>query len=210
MRIPLLSVLILAVAVPLAPTAAQPAAPVAATQAEADAGGRFIMALSKEAFAILRNKQLQRDDARRQFRSMLKENVAVTEIGAKLIRRHLPPKITDDQYRRYQAAFPDFVVGSYADRLYAYADAEFRLLAARPRGTRGDIDVVTRVTNKGAEPFDSVWAVRKGADGQYRITNLTVAGVNLTITQEADFDAYIRRNGFDALVDFMQKSGSRA
>ena len=74
-----------------------------------------------------------------------------------------------------------------------------------PRGTRGTIDVYARVTrNNGAQPIDSIWTVKKNQSGKYVVDNLTVAGVNLSLTQEADFTAYIQKNGFDALVQFMR------
>ncbi len=198
------------------PVALFPMAPATATAQPASASdarvaGQFIDGLADKAFAILRDKSLTRNDARARFRDMLRENFAVQEIGVKLIRRHLPPNITPAQYRQYQAVFPDYVVGTYADRLYDYANADLRVLRTRPRGTRGDIDVTTRITTPdGAQPIETIWTLRKTADGKLKITNLTVAGVNLTLTQEADFDSYIRKNGFDALVRFMKEIGTRS
>ncbi|MBV9372044.1 MAG: ABC transporter substrate-binding protein, partial [Alphaproteobacteria bacterium] len=32
----------------------------------------------------------------------------------------------------------------------------------------------------------------------------TVSGINLVLTQTADFDAYVQKNGFDKLVAFMK------
>ena len=78
-----------------------------------------------------------------------------------------------------------------------------------PRGTRGDVDVYSRIVRPGAQPFDAVWTVRR-VGGSFRIVNLTVAGINLSLTQEADFSAYIAKNGFDALVTFMKSANARA
>ena len=52
----------------------------------------------------------------------------------------------------------------------------------------------------------AIWSVTKTPQG-YKVSNLTVAGINLTLTQAADFDAYIQRNGFDKLVAFMKSKG---
>ena len=41
------------------------------------------------------------------------------------------------------------------------------------------------------------------------INGLTVEGLNLTLTQEADFAAYIQKNGFDQLVEFMKSKNAR-
>jgi phospholipid transport system substrate-binding protein len=51
-----------------------------------------------------------------------------------------------------------------------------------------------------------IWSLTKSGSG-YKVSNLTVAGVNLALSQEADFKAYAQRNGFDALVKFMKDRG---
>ena len=74
-----------------------------------------------------------------------------------------------------------------------------------PRGNRGDVDVYTRITDpKGGKPIDAIWQVKGGP--KPLVSNITVNGVNVALTQEADFKAYIEKNGFDALVEFMKKS----
>jgi phospholipid transport system substrate-binding protein len=37
-----------------------------------------------------------------------------------------------------------------------------------------------------------------------------VAGINLSLTQEADFASYIQKNGFDALVAFMKSANAKS
>lgn len=205
----LAALLTLGFATPLLMVPAQASAQ-AASEAQAKAAGVFVDGLADKAFAILRDKSIDRATGRAQFRAMLKQNFDVQMIGNKLIRQHMPPAITQAQYLQYQQIFPDYIVGTYADRLYDYANADLKVIRTRARGTRGDIDVVTRITLPGGgQPIDAIWAVRSHASGRMTITNLTVSGVNLTLTQEADFDSYIRRNGFDALLRFMREAGQR-
>ena len=205
----LAAVIACGLATPLVMAPAQASAE-AATEAQAKAAGVFVDGLADKAFAILRDKSIDRATGRAKFRTMLRQNFDVQMIGNKLIRQHMPPAITQAQYLQYQQIFPDYIVGTYADRLYDYANADLKVLRTRPRGTRGDIDVVTRITMAGGgQPIDAIWAVRPDSSGRMMITNITVSGVNLTLTQEADFDSYIRRNGFDALLRFMREAGGR-
>jgi len=202
-----------AIAILLASAAAATSAPslaaaaAAAPTAPADNGkaaGAFISDLAQRAYGVLRDKSNDRNAVRSQFRALLKENFAVTDIGNRLIRRHVRT-ISKQQYQAYQAAFPDYVVDTYTDNLFEFADSELRIVRTVPRGTRGTIDVYARVIRKnGAQPIDSIWTVKKAENGKYVVDNLTVAGVNLSLTQEADFTAYIQKNGFDALVQFMK------
>jgi phospholipid transport system substrate-binding protein len=201
---------VLALAAAPAGAALAQAAPAAraAPAADAKAAGAFIDNLADQAFTILRDKSMTKPQVRTKFRSMLRENFAVNEIGNRLIRRQRAT-ITPAQYNAYMAAFPDYVVGTYADRLYEYANSDLKVIRTLPRGTRGDVEVFTRITLAGGgKPIDSTWTVRKAANGKFQIHNLSVAGVNLALTQEADFSSFIQRKGFDALVQFMKDAAA--
>lgn len=179
------------------------ALPVAApATAATDPAGTFIETISAQAFAILKDPSMSRTAARTKFRGMLRENFALDEIGDKLIRRQRAT-ITPAQYAAYKAALPDFIINTYADRLYDYKNATVKVIRTMPQGA--NTNVMSKVTNPGQTPFDATWTVKTGAKPQ--IVNLTVGGVNLSLTQEADFTAYIQRNGFDKLVEFMKQGG---
>lgn len=161
---------------------------------------QFIDTLANEAFATLRGGD--KASARTKLRSMLTQYVAVDMIGDRLIRRWLPT-ITPAQKAAYKAAFPNFIIGTYADRLYDYSEADLKVIRTMP--SAGGVDVVTQVTKPGGAPLMTVWSVQN--TGGYKVTNLKVGGVNLAISQAADFDAIVQRKGFDALVAMMKARG---
>lgn len=198
----------------MAAALAAPMAMIAATASAAEpadnakAAGAFIDDLADKAFAVLRDKSNSKPEVRSKFRTLLKQHFAIDEIGNKLIRRHVRT-ISKPQYQAYTAAFPDYVIDTYTDNLFEFADSDLRIVRTLPRGTNGNVDVYTRVVRTdGAQPIDAIWSVKRNGDGKFQVTNLTVAGVNLSLTQEADFSAYIQKNGFDALVKFMQDKKS--
>jgi phospholipid transport system substrate-binding protein len=183
------------------------AAPVALTAAASPAGAaainnqdpsQFIETLSNEGFAVLRTGN--RNAARAKFRTLLAQHFAVDAIGDRLIRRW-NGQVTPAQKAAYKAAFPDYIIGTYADRLFEYANADLKVVRTTPVGS--GIDVTTQVVKPGQQPVTAVWSVAKAGSG-YKVTNLKVAGVNLAIAQSADFDAIIQRKGFDALVAMMK------
>lgn len=167
----------------------------------------FIQNLSSRVFALMQDRSTSEAERRRALRAMLTDNFALQQIGDRLIRRHRT-NITPAQYAAYRATLPGFVVGSYADRLEAYQNAELNVVRTLPRGGEGDADVFARVIQPGKRPIETVWAVRQ-VGGRPLITNLTVSGINLTVVQEDDFNAKIQRDGFDALVAFMRGSQTR-
>ncbi len=207
MRVPImLAAAFACLAVGPAPVLAQIAA--AGAESSDAAAGAFVERLSTDAFALLRDKARTRAATRDSFRTMLRENVALEDIGNRLIRRQRAA-ITPAQYAAYQAALPEFVLNAYADRLYDYADASVKPVRTIVR-TAAISDVYTRVTRPGGQPIEAIWQVKKRADGKKVINNLIVSGINLSLTQEADFAAYIQKNGFDALIDFLKSANSKA
>jgi phospholipid transport system substrate-binding protein len=163
--------------------------------------GPFIDSLADEGFAAL--KSGNKTAARQQFRTLLSQHFAVDAIGDRLIRRW-SPKITPAQRAAYKEAFPNFIIGSYADRLFDYANADLKVVRTVPAGNGAAVS--TQVMKPGGSPIAAIWTVDK-VGGGYKVTNLTVGGINLAVTQSADFDAYIQKNGFDKLVAFMKSRG---
>lgn len=179
------------------------AAVAAPAQAAVDASdpGRFIETLGDTAFATLRAGD--GPAARAQFRTILSRHFAVGPIGDKLIQRHRA-RLTPAQYSQYKAAFPGFIIGTYGERLAPYANADIKIVRVVPRGNSAA--VVTTVTRPGSRASNAIWTVDRTPAG-YQVSNLTVGGVNLGLAQQADFDSFIQRRGFDALVAFMRSRG---
>jgi phospholipid transport system substrate-binding protein len=159
---------------------------------------QFVNGFMSEGFAALRSGN--RAAAKAQFRTLLAQHVAVDAIGDRLIRRWAG-QITPTQKAAYKAAFPTYIIGTYADRLFDYANADFKIVRSMPVGS--GVDVTTQVTKPGAQPITAIWSLGK-LGSAYKVTNLKVGGVNLALTQSADFDAIIQRKGFDALVQMMK------
>ena len=203
------TVAVTTVSIFLAPAAicAQPVGVAAATPAEASAAGDFILALANRVFGVLKEPQ-SKGAIKAKFRSLLKESFAVDEAGAKLIRRYRN-QITPTQLAAYQAVLPDYEVNIYADRLINYADAQVKIVRTAPHGSSGSVDVFSQVAVPGKKPFDIIWLVQKGAGGKWLIANVTVSGINMALTQEADFSAFIAKNGFDALIAMMKSANAR-
>jgi phospholipid transport system substrate-binding protein len=182
-----------AVAVPIA--SAQ-----AAVVANQDAAA-FISSLATESFAVLKtgNKTV----VRTKFRELLSQHFAIDAIGDRLIRRW-NNQITPAQKASYKAAIPTFIIGTYSDNLYDYANASMKVIRTTPAGS--GFNVVTQVQKPGAQPISAVWSVAK-VGGAFKVTNLTVANINLAVTQGQDFDAIIQRKGIDGLIAMMKARG---
>lgn len=163
--------------------------------------GRFVESLADTAFASLRSGGSAA--SRGQFRAILAQHFDVDGIGDRLIRRQRP-KISAAQYAQFKAAFPNFIVGAYGDLLEPYAKADLKVLRVVQRGATAAIS--TTISRPGSRASSATWTVSQ-VGGRYKVTNLTAAGVNLLIAQEAAFNSLVERRGFDALIAFMKSRG---
>jgi phospholipid transport system substrate-binding protein len=199
LRFPKLAAVAAILSAGLAAPAAIAPAQAAVSQASPSA---FVESLAIDGLAVLRSgSEAQR---RSQFRSLLGEHFAVDTIGDRLLGRWRN-EITSSQYAAYRRALPGFILGTYADRLSSYARADVEVTNATQRGST--YLVQTRITNPGARPVSAIWYLTRSG-GRYKVYNMRVAGVNLTLNQAQDFDAYIQRRGFDQLVAFMESRSS--
>jgi phospholipid transport system substrate-binding protein len=162
---------------------------------------RFVQTLTTDGFAAMRSGS--KDAAKAKFRTLLSQNVAVDNIGDRLIRRWVPT-ISPAQHDAYKAALPTYIVGTYADRLFEYADATVKVVRSQP--TASGADVVTQVIKPGRQPIPAIWSVVQ-VGGTWKVLNLNVAGINIAMAQAADFDSVIQRQGFDALIKMMKARG---
>jgi len=169
---------------------------------DASAPDRFVQTLMADGLAAI--KTSDHNAAKARFRNLLSQNVAVDDIGDRLVRRWLPT-ITAAQRSAYKAALPGYIVGTYADRLFEYADANVKVVRTQPTAG-GGVDVFTQVVRPGQQPMPAVWSVTK-VGGAWKVLNLRVAGINVALAQSADFDSVIQRQGFDALVKMMKARG---
>jgi len=185
----------------LAGVAAVPIAPAQAAVVANQDAATFVSSLGNEAFAVLKtgNKAV----VRTKFREVLSQHFALDAIGDRLIRRWLT-QITPAQKAAYKAAIPNFIIGTYSDALYDYANGSLKVIRTAPAGS--SFIVTTQVQKPGAQPISAVWTVAK-VGGAFKVSNAQVAGINLTMSQAADFDAIIQRQGFDALIAMMKSKG---
>lgn len=190
-----------AAALSLATLAAPMVAPAQAAVVNNTTPDAFISSLGAEAFAVL--KTGNKTAVRSKFREVLSTNFAIDAIGDRLIRRWLPT-VTPAQKTAYKAAFPNFIINTYSDNLYDYANATMKVIRSAPAGS--GFNVTTTVQKPGAQPITAVWSVAK-VGAEYKVTNLTVANINLAVTQSQDFDAIVQRKGFDALIAMMKARG---
>jgi len=173
----------------------------------APAGGdvQFIETLGQKALSILGDKSISREQSLQDFKEMLNTNFDVPAIGRFVLGRQWNVA-TPEQQTEYQQLFVKMVEKIYIDRFSLYSGEGFTVLGSR--ADSGDDTIVSsQVVRPKGPPVNVDWRVRKQADGSYRILDVIVEGVSMSVTQRAEFASVIQRGGgnVEALLQVMRQ-----
>lgn len=118
---------------------------------------------------------------------------------------------TSDQRRRFLEVFKSSMIRTYAKGLLAFSNEEIRVLD--PKGPSRDPErdsVEMEVIAVDGTVYPIIYSMRKGKDGQWRITNVTVNGINLGLTFRNQFDSAMQAHdrNFDYVIENWLKSES--
>jgi len=171
----------------------------------------FIQGLADEAIALLNTKSDNLAAREDRFRTMLRDQFLMDNIGRFVAGNHWR-EMTQQQQQDYQFLFSEWVLKTYSRRLGGYSGESFRVINAVP-ATRDDIFVRSEIEGgRNAAPLKCDWRVRP-VDGSYKIVDIVVEGVSMAVTQKQEFGAILARDGVNGLIGMLrdrlaQMSGS--
>lgn len=187
------------------------AATEAAASTEASQGAfKFVQATADAGLKFLSNPSATMTEKKAQFRKLLDNSFDLDTIGRFALGRYWN-SATPAQQRDYLTQFRRMVVDVYANRFGDYKGQKFET-----KSFRSISDTDTLVTSfihpvGGGEDIQVDWRVRlKG--GKYKIVDVLVAGVSMSVTQRSDFASVIQRGGgnIDVLIDHLKNGSTTA
>jgi phospholipid transport system substrate-binding protein len=169
-------------------------APMAHAQNSASAteGAQFVSNLASRAVTELTTGELAMPERVSRFRGMLTEAFDVPTIGRFVLGRYWRVA-SDTEKAEYLKLFEDFIVQTYVQRFNDFAGAQLRVLQTRA-GQDGEViaTLEAALAGKPAARFD-VRMRREAA--AFKIFDVVVEGISMSVTQRDDFAAVIQRNG---------------
>ena len=169
------------------PGALAPAIPAAAAADPAamisNLGSRALEVLGKGA------NQSQRVE---RFRELLRQDFDVPGIARFVLGRYWNTA-SEEQRTEYVKVFEDYVAMAYATRLGEYTGETFKVTGSRP-DTDGAIVSSQIVRPSGAAPVKVDWRLTR-RDGKYKISDVSVDGISMAVTQRSEFASVIQHNG---------------
>ncbi len=172
------------------PAAAQ--GPSAAASVAVTEGSQFVANLASRAVGELTTDELPLPERVSRFRTLLTEAFDVPAIGRFVLGRYWRTA-NESERAEYLKLFEDFIVQTYVQRFNDFAGAQIRVLQTRAGRENEVIATVEAVLpGRPAARFD----VRmQRDDGRFKIFDVIVEGISMSMTQRDDFAAVIQRNG---------------
>ena len=151
----------------------------------------LISNLGREALAVL-GKGTNESQRVARFRELLREDFDVPGIARFALGRYWNTA-TEEQRAEFVRLFENYVALAYATRLAEYAGEQFKVTGSRPDGD-GAIVSSQILRPAGSAPIKVDWRLT-GRNGNYKISDVSVDGISMAVTQRSEFASVIQHSG---------------
>lgn len=164
----------------------------------------FVDKMGQRAISFLADSSLTKAQKEQKFRKLLKNSFDMKTIGRFAMGRYWKTA-SKTQQAEYQKLFEDMIVKVYSGRFNDYKGEKFDVFSYRADGKRDFLVNAAIVPNTGSK-VKVDWRVRN-KNGQFKIIDVIIEGVSMSLTQRSDFSSVIQRGGGDVeiLLDHLRK-----
>jgi len=148
----------------------------------------MISNLGSQALQVLGKDATQSQRVAR-FRDLLREDLNVPGIARFVLGRYWNTA-TEEQRAEFTKLFEDYIAVAYATRLAEYTGETFKVIGSRPEAD-GAIVSSQILRPAGAAPVKVDWRVT----GRNKISDVSVDGISMAVTQRSEFASVIQHNG---------------
>lgn len=105
-----------------------------------------------------------------------------------------------EQKKELVTQFRNMLVRTYSNSISAYEGQTLKVLPSRGKGDEPDEATVrTQFVRAGGQPLPIDFSMHK-VGGGWKVYDITVEGVSLVLTYRSEFDAIVRQQGIDGLI----------
>ncbi len=164
----------------------------------------FIRAAGEKTFQSLA-KEMTNDERAAQFREILTETFDLPTIARFTLGRFWRVA-SAGQKDEFVRLFEEFIVQAYSNRFKDLSGQGFKVRQSRELNARDRLVLSEIEIEKGKPPIRVNWRVRL-RNKDFRVIDVMVEGVSMSVTQRDEFAAVIRRNGgrIEGLLDALRR-----
>jgi phospholipid transport system substrate-binding protein len=111
-----------------------------------------------------------------------------------------------EQRQRLVNEFRNMLVRTYSNSISAYQGQTLKVLPARAKGENSEDEatVHTQFVRAGGQPLPIDFQMHKAGDA-WKVYDIVVEGVSLVLTYRSEFDAIVKQQGIDGLIQALAK-----
>lgn len=166
-------------------------AAVAEDAKHAEAEG-FIQNLTDRGVAFLSDDSLSVEQQKKEFKTILNRDFDLKTIGRFALGRYWK-SASAEQRDEYLELFNVMVIDVYSKRFEDYNGQDIKIVGSRAEGKR-DVLVSSVLKQDGGPDVRLDWRVRQKGS-QFKVVDVIVEGVSMSLTQRSDFASVIQRGG---------------
>ena len=168
----------------------------------------FVRETGARVFSSLGEEGLDATEHTRRFRSLLNEAFDLPAITRFVLGRYWRTA-SDEEKTEFSSLFEKYLVQAYANRFRDLSDKKLKVLRSQEL-TGGQTLVMSEIDVEDSQPVTVNWRIR-GASQEFKITDVLVEGVSMSVTQRDEFASVIRQGGgrIDGLLRILRKRTRR-
>ncbi|MBI2383927.1 MAG: ABC transporter substrate-binding protein [Gammaproteobacteria bacterium] len=158
--------------------------------------------------ALIRQNHAKYKADQKAFYAMVENEIVprfdLPYIAQLILARHWR-QATPEQRARFQAAFKNMLIRSYADALLEYREsvkAEWQPVRAEDNAT--DVTVKSTLLRDGAPPVPLGFAMRL-SDNQWKVYDITIEAVSLVSSFRSQISAEVKKSGLDGVIERIER-----
>ncbi len=159
-----------------------------------DGAQKFVAEMAKAAITSLTGKDLDPIARERRVRVLMLDHFAVKDIAKWVLVQRYWRRATDQQRTEYLKLFEDLMVADYARRFEKYEGETLAIRKTEVRDSR-DAVVYSNMLQPGREKSVRIDRRIRANEGTYKVVDILVEGISMSVTKRSEFASVIRRNG---------------
>lgn len=167
----------------------------------------FVESTGNEIIQVLVHKETPMEKRKDNFREILRTKFSIPSIGKFVLARYWR-QADDSQKARYLKLFETAIVENYSAQFDNYSNEKLQVTGTHPMDDGGVLVNSKVLRPSGAEPLLVDWKVfYHKKDGAFKVVDLVVNGVSMSITQRSEYAGLIQSAGgnMDTFLDNLSK-----
>ena len=154
---------------------------------------KFVSNLAQNGISVLENTNISKEQREEDFRNLLHNNFDMKTIARFSLGRYWKVSSKAEQ-KEYLKLFESMIINVYSKRFSEYNGQTVAIDKARLSG-KSDALVSSSIVPESGPKIDVEWRVRKKKNGKFKVIDIIVEGVSMSLTQRSDFASVIQRGG---------------